>query len=461
MIELNYKPLPYQADLHNDKSRFKLVVGGRRVGKSVADFQEFLRHCLTTEDALAWWISPTYAEAREIGYEQFLHYYEQLEPAVVDKHDGMMKVEFINGAQMYFKGADRKDSLRGRGLTFLVIDEAAFVNRDTWQKVLRPALSDKDGSAMLTTTPNGRNWIFDVRSSAAAAGWSVYIWPTSMNPTIDPSEIEEARSMLSSEDFKQEYEAEFVTKAGQVYSEFNEANLIKSFDLNPEEWRIYIGADFGYANPSAFVFIAVHLSGNKIVQFDELYGSRMSMEEINTGINARLGKWNLSHDNVEAIYTDPAGNAEEITSGISPVDYLRRTYEVYNKGTEIYPGLQLVRSMICNANGERKFKVLNQCKETVKSLFGYTYALKQNTEEIKEVPLKDGKHDHACDAIRYAFVNIFDHAKWLARSPKSFDYVGTKAVGKRYLKRCSKCRRSFPSETQRTKPPFLCEECSK
>ena len=45
--------------------------------------------------------------------------------------------------------------LRGAGLDFVVLDECAFMKPQTWAEVLRPALTEKKGSALFISTPKG------------------------------------------------------------------------------------------------------------------------------------------------------------------------------------------------------------------------------------------------------------------------------------------------------------------
>lgn len=461
-IVIPYSPLEHQVTMHKDSTRFKLIVGGRRAGKSVSCFQEMLRHCLSTPTAMAWWIAPTYSEAREIGYEEFLKYFEVIRPAIRQVHHSLMRVEFKNGAKMYFKGADRKDSLRGRGLTFLVIDEAAFVPEDVWRKVLRPALSDRGGRAILISTPNGKNWFHDqylMANPPSKTAWNTFFWPSYVNKFMTPEEIQGAREELSDADFRQEFMAEFLTKAGQVYDDFSEENVLSEFIVDKTKHEIFIGVDFGYANPSAACFMAVDREANTVTQFDEIYKERMDMPAFQAKITEILTNHELRNRDVKVIYTDPAGNAEEITSGISPVDFLRKTWTVINRGTRIAPGLSLLRSFIKNANGRRKYFVHDRCRETIRSFNGYTYKFKTTSEEIDEEALKDGIHDHMCDAVRYFFVNEFDHAKYVADKVNSTPYYDTTKHAI-IIKRCTKCRNPFASRTSKNEPPFQCKGCS-
>ncbi len=469
-LEIDYEPFPYQEELHVDDRRFKTVVGGRRVGKSQVALQEAIVHCLTTPNALCWWVGPTYRDAKEVGFEMFMEYAEQLKPALTGIHHTNLYITFINGAKLYFKGSDKPDSLRGRGLTFVVLDEAAFCKEEVWTKVLRPALSDRKGRALFPSTPNGRNWYYFLHKRAAAPStqsrwsWSAYHWPTALNPIIGPEEIEDAKNNLSDLDFRQEYMAEFITRAGMIYDDFKQDNIIDSFneEVPPTQYThtFFIGMDFGYANPTAACLMAIDNKTEKVYQIDELYVVRTPIEKISTQLQQMIGRHGLKMGDIRFIYSDPAGNADEISSGISPVDYLRgRGWRVDNKGSEVAPGLALVRSYILNASGKRRFFVHKRCKETIKSIYGYTYKLGIRGAPLEE-PDKDGVHDHACDAVRYFFVNRFDHAKYFWSDLEQKPYSGDNSTKSRIMKRCGTCRLPFISRTPKHAPPFLCKECT-
>jgi len=466
-IVIPYTPNSYQMKMHDDPSRFKIIVGGRRVGKSYSCLHEVLRHCLSTPLAVAWWVSPTLGDARDVGFEELLLLQDTLKPAIKYINETRMKVIFKNGASITFKSAENEKSLRGRGLTFLVIDEAAFVDPSVWKKALRPALSDKKGRAIICSTPNGRNWFWEAYDSGkkrmvANKNWGAYHWPTMLNPLISAEDLEDAQSMLSDIEWKQEYLAEFVSRAGMVYSDFSDENIIAPFTPSNQLYDFYIGADFGYASYTAIAFMAVdRRDGRTVTQFDELYLSRQDIHQIASHIDAVLAKHSLTRKDVAYFGTDPAGNAEELTSGISPVDVLRMEYgyKVMNKGSQIAPGLALVRSFIKAANGSRTFFITDNCKDSIRSIRGYHYGLQlKNPDWVKEEPVKDGIHDHLCDAIRYFFINRFDKAKYVAAVPNQTSYLvnqGSRTI----MKRCGTCRRTFPSKTPQNQPPLICNEC--
>lgn len=470
-IEIDYSPYPYQIELHKHPARFKVIVGGRRVGKSLMSLQELLVHCITTPKATAWWVAPTIAMAREVGWDEFIGMKDQFMPGITTIHDTLMRVRFTNGSVLYFKGGDSEKGLRGRGLTMVVVDEAAFLSEEIWTRALLPALADKQGRAILISTPNGRNWFYQMALQAAREQelgnprWAYWHWASSMNPMMTPSELNEISKSISEMDFRQEFLGEFVTRGGMVYDEFGVDNILPPGTPSLHDFDIYLGMDFGYANPTAICFMAVARDTRNVIQFDELYLTRMKMEDILSEIVAKLRHHNIEPSSVKAIFSDPAGNSEELSSGISPVDFLRMSqhrFNVVNKTTRIAPGVALVRSYIRNAAGERRYHVTPNCRETLKSLMGYTYDKKDNTEIVKEEPFKDGIHDHMCDAIRYFFVNRFDHAKYVANQVESHNYNTDPASRGTIMKRCanSRCRASFASSTPKSQPPYYCRSCS-
>jgi len=446
--------------------RFHCIVGGRRVGKSKMALMELVKHCLETPKAMAWWVAPTITMAREVGWEEFKEYADDLAPAIASMHETLLRVKFKNGAQIYFKGADNERSLRGRGLTYLVIDEAAFVEPEIWTRALRPALSDRKGKCLLVSTPNGRNWFYGQAAFAMASDtWGYQHWPTWMNPLIGEDELKEAAQTVSEMDFRQEYMAEFITKEGLVYDNFSEDNILDPGVPSLHDFDIYLGIDFGYANPSAICFMAVDKFEGKVVQFDEVYVARHSIDEIQDLIIETLIRHNITPAAVRAVFTDPAGNATELSSGISPVDFLRQgdfQWPVYNKGSEIAPGIALVRSYLRAKDGTMRYHVTSNCVHTIRSMTGYTYAkTAKHNETIKEEAHKDGLHDHMCDAVRYFFVNCFDNSSWIAKAPEQYSYgVDLHSKTRAIQKRCQSCHKQFFSKTPKTEPPYFCKGCS-
>ena len=218
MTELNFQLLRWQQTVFNDKHRFKIVAAGRRCGKSRLSAITLLIEGLNCPVGSAvMYIAPTLGMARTIMWD-LLH--ELGRPIIKSSHLNNLEITLSNGRKILLRGADNPDSLRGVSLTYVVFDESAFIKEDTWQKIIRAALSDKKGRALFISTPSGRNWFYDLfklGQTGEDEEYKSWHFTTADNETIDPKEIEAAKRTLSSFAFKQEYLSSFDTSGADVF----------------------------------------------------------------------------------------------------------------------------------------------------------------------------------------------------------------------------------------------------
>ena len=225
MTSLNFSLLKWQQEVFKDKTRFKVVAAGRRCGKSRLSAVTLLIEALNCpEGSHVMYVAPTLGQARTIIWD-LLH--ELGRPVIKSSHVNNLEITLINGRKILVRGADNPDSLRGVSLTYLVLDECAFIKEDVWQKILRAALSDRKGRALFISTPSGRNWFYDVfklgqeddEGNQQDEEWKSWHFTTRDNETIDPKEIENAEKTLSSFAFKQEYLSSFDNAGSDLFKE--------------------------------------------------------------------------------------------------------------------------------------------------------------------------------------------------------------------------------------------------
>jgi len=239
-LKHGYQPHLYQSMFHTATTpgtdrlaRFRHLVAGRRGGKTLSAAWETLIYCLYPEtfhlDAHAtksvrplwfWALAKDY----KLGRPSLLTFLEVMNTAglVKDrdfKYNRTEKwIEFSeSGSLLEFKSADDPQSLRGAGLDGLWIDEAAFVPNDEAWSVVRPALSDREGLLITTTTPDGTNWFYDEfwndRSMNDRNQFSIE-YVSLDNPYFARAEWEYARESMHPVVFKREYLASFHAMAG-------------------------------------------------------------------------------------------------------------------------------------------------------------------------------------------------------------------------------------------------------
>jgi hypothetical protein len=244
-MNLNFELLPWQKEVYTSDTRFKVIVAGRRCGKSRLSAVSLLVEGLRCPQGSAvMYVAPTQGQARQIIWDLLMELGREV---ISSSHVNNMDITLINGAKIYVRGSDRPDTLRGVSLTYLVLDEVADIKQETWEKVLRAALSDKKGKALFIGTPKGRNWFYDIYNLGLKeedVEWKSWHFTTKDNPLIDPTEIEGAKKTLSSFAFKQEYEASFDNAGTDT---FKEAWL--KFGEEPDNGNYYIAIDLaGFEN---------------------------------------------------------------------------------------------------------------------------------------------------------------------------------------------------------------------
>lgn len=239
MAELNVKLLPWQQEVFEDDTRFKIVAAGRRTGKSRLAAWLLILNALQTEKGHVFYVAPTQGQARDIMWSTLL---ELAHPVVKGSHINNLQITLINGATISLKGADRPETMRGVSLKFLVLDEYADMKPSVWETILRPALADQKGQALFIGTPMGRNHFYDLYQYGSLGNDPTYkAWHFTSydNPILDPEEIDTAKKSMSSYAFRQEFMASFEAIGSEIFKE----EWVTFDEEEPEIGDYYIAVD--------------------------------------------------------------------------------------------------------------------------------------------------------------------------------------------------------------------------
>lgn len=247
----------------DSEARFKVVTAGRRFGKT--RLGSLMCITVALHGGRAWWVAPSYPVA-SVGWRLIRQLAIQLDGVEVRHVDRL--VTMPGGGTVQVRSADNPDSLRGEGLNLVVLDECAFTKEAAWAEALRPALSDRQGRALFISTPKGRNffWRLWQRGQMGEDGWQSWRFPTSDNPYIPSGEIEAARRGLPDRIFQQEYLAEFLEDAGEVFRGVMTAATETALEGANNGSEYVMGVDWGKHND--FTVLVVLNSDGKMVAMD-------------------------------------------------------------------------------------------------------------------------------------------------------------------------------------------------
>ena len=391
-----------QGQVFESRKRFRVLVAGRRFGKSYLSCIELLRGAIERPGETFFYAAPTYRMAKDIAWKVM----KKLVPKawIKSKNETDLKIELVNGSTIELKGTENAMALRGRSLAGVVLDEAAFMDREVWFEVIRPALADKQGWALFISTPDGTaSWFYDMwcYCEEGDKDWARWQFTTIDGDNVPAAEIEAARGQLDPRTFRQEFEASFENLSGLVAVSFSDANIDKVVQDLPV-LPLLLGVDF---NVDPMSGVCAVKKGNDLWVFDEIVmtGGATTWdfcEEVQRryGVDRRI-----------IACPDPTGGARK-TSGIGVTDHtiLKRSgFKVSSPRApwKIRDKITCVNTALLDASGTRRLFIHPRCKELIKSLRTLTYS--QGTG----LPNKNLGVDHSFDALGYLCLQVFNLAK--------------------------------------------------
>jgi predicted phage terminase large subunit-like protein len=245
VTDLKVELLPWQQEVFEDSSRFKVIAAGRRTGKSRLAAWKLIIEGLQCKRGHVFYVAPTQGQARDIMWQTLL---EVGNPVIASSHINNLQIKLVNGATIALKGADRPETMRGVSLSFLCMDEYADMKPEVWEQILRPALADQKGDAMFIGTPMGRNHFYDLFQYASISEdeqWKGWHFTSYDNPLLDKEEINAAKKSMSAFSFRQEFMASFEAAGGELFKEEH----IKFSEEEPDGGQFYIAVDLaGFAD---------------------------------------------------------------------------------------------------------------------------------------------------------------------------------------------------------------------
>ena len=380
-----------QKEILNCDKRFRVLITGRRFGKTFLCVQEIAKFARYPKKKV-WYVAPTYRMAKDIVWNDLVD--RMVKHKWISKiNHSDLKIILRNGSEISLRGADNENSLRGVGLDFLVMDEFADIKEHAYTEVLRPTLSDKGkmGAALFCGTPRGYgNWSYNLFTREKDDDqWASFQYTTLQGGQVSKQEIEQAKSDLDERTFKQEYQASFVNYAGQIYYNFDrKENVIDKY--TPQTAEIHIGMDFNIDPMSAVV---TEIIGNKIIVYDEIVIYSSNTDELVQEIKARY------KDKHIYVYPDPAAKQRKTSAGgVTDLAILKNAgfhLRVRNAHPLIRDRINAVNTKLKNANGLRTLFIANGCKNVLKSIERQIY------KEGTTIPDKDNNYDHMNDALGY------------------------------------------------------------
>lgn len=376
------------------------LFAGRRGGKTLIGGLGVVLEASQRPNQVIWVCTGSYPKLHDYVVPAVKRY---LKPTWLEKPFSESRYEWnlINGTVIQARSLDDVNRGRGPGLDLLWIDEARDVSKVAW-KTLVPALVDKRGVALITTTPSGFDWVWEAFWEPAQQerpGFWACKYKTAENPFIDAEELDSAKREMDPLFYQQEFEAEFVSFTGAIYADVGTA-LLEGDDavrkILPEWPRVdpsrpvIVGIDPGADHPFAAVVLVATEKGLVVVG-EYLVRDSTAMKHAH-GMHAML-----HHAGVLNVTTWAIDRSQKQMA----IELAQHGIFATNAENEVVAGIQRVKSWIY---AKRLWIARHRCPKLCQQMSSYRWA--ENTDGSgqakRERVVKTA--DDLPDALRYALM---------------------------------------------------------
>ncbi len=224
-VYIGYTPREHFLPLHNSKKRWIFVTAHRRCGKTVSLINQLIRAASENKreepPPRYAYVGPSFEQAKDLCWGYIKHYTKFI-PGI-RYLEGELQVIFPHGASIrLYGGALAFERMRGIYLDGAVLDEYPHLHEQAFTSVVRPALADYGGWAVVSGTPAGEDHFFNLKLKAEEdPSWDVFDIPiTDTGETaLSHAEVDEMRRAMSPAEFAREMMTSFEAPTEGAYYE--------------------------------------------------------------------------------------------------------------------------------------------------------------------------------------------------------------------------------------------------
>lgn len=394
-----------QLEVNQHPARFRVLVSGRRFGKTELDKKEAADEFGTP--GLVWYIAPTYDMARELMWEPMLNF---LPRAWLNGSPNETRMEFdtVWGCRFACKSAEHPDRLRGRGPRKIIADEFQdwTDGMQTWQEVLLPSLLTSNGRAIFTGTPKSFNHLHALYVLGQPGGqpdWKSWQFRTADAPHINQAFLARMKAQMDERSYRQEFEASFESMSGRAYYAFSRAVHVTEGLTLERTHPVNISFDFNVQPATAVLWQKVR---DEARFWREVYVLHAG-GEATAAAAAEAKRW-LSTVNWRGpvrLYGDPAGQAANTTGpsdhAVIQAAFRGASWCVPSSAPHVKDRVDAVNTRCLSADGKTHLVIDASCKHLIEDFEQVTMPMVTNPAEKRKHPLLTHISDAAGYGIHY------------------------------------------------------------
>lgn len=345
------------------------------------------------------YLAPQFKMAKQISWD----YLKEFAGGIpgVKFNETELRCDLPNKARIQLLGAETPDSLRGLALDGCVLDEYADMPESLFAEILRPALSDRGGYGVFLGTPRGHNAFFDLYEAAQQdENWFAAVYKASDTGVLPQEELDAARSMMTADQYAQEFEASWVANVpgsifGAEMAKADDEGRVTKVPIDATS-KVNTAWDLGINDATSIWFYQQIGHAIHVVDY---------VEQRNEGLPYYVRVLEEKGYLYGRHYAPHDIEVRELGSGKS------RREIAYELGLDfrVLPKLP-IEDGIHNAQVtlSRCYFDLDRCKPGIEALRQYHRAYNDRTRAYAASPKRDWS-THGADAFRYLCLSIRDH----------------------------------------------------
>jgi hypothetical protein len=420
-LELPLHTLQFQ--VFASPKRFRVLVAGRRFGKTELALAELFRAAKSSPNQLVWYVAPSEKLAKRIIWRRLKKITHRLWAGKPSEQD--LAIPLRNGSLIVVKGGFNPDSLRGEGLDFVVLDEAADLKPDAWTYSLRPSLADRQGRALFIGTPKGRNHFFHYFELAQSHpdDWASFQFTTEQGGIVTKSELDSAGRAMDANVFRQEFEAQFTAIGSfRAYLSFDRLSNIRDVRFEPSVPLIW-SLDF---NIDPMCMLLLQKIGDDVNVLEEITvrSTSNTTEEACRIFVQRAAPYVKIVSRIYGIldvhiYGDASGHQRRTSATATDWNLIRQYFATLHKGAiqvscrhanvnpHVRDRINCVNARLRNHFGEPRLFISPACKELIRDLEEVCFTTDSTGAATNELDKSDRQRTHMSDALGYYLSQIF------------------------------------------------------
>ena len=393
VITIQYRPRHAFLPLHNRLERWAVVVAHRRAGKTVACVNDLIKAALTFKglDGRFAYVAPFYRQAKMVAWD-YLKRFSAVIPGL-SINESELRIDYSNGSRIQLFGADNADALRGLFFDGLVADEYGDWKPSVWGYVIRPALADRGGWAIIIGTPKGRNQFWEIyQHSQVNDEWLSLTIKASESGLLPQKELDSLQLELTEDAWRQEMECDFdAALPGAFFGKelwiAEQEGRIKP-DLYDKELKVHAVMDLGFTDDTAIWWFQV---GKELRLIDCYSASGMPISHYHDVLKAKSYKYG------DWLYLPHDARAKSLQTGRS----IEEQFRALGWRTRIVPELGLIDGIQAARLTLADCYIDTACHEGTETLKQYQREYDEDKKCFRDKPRHDWT-SHYADAFRYA-----------------------------------------------------------